>query len=304
MKDEPGSRLDFSNVISFLLPGYTVVLFIVAVGDLINIAYHHFILQRDTFPALIKLRSLDTAQATLFIVASLGAAYYAGLIFDMWAHARTVEMEEKAKNKVYAQSIKNYKGLVKIKEFNDLFENDLARTCLIIEALFNQAASSEAWSRHNWSWSFFEAARQFTYLTNWWIAAPIFLYCSAILVGLFTGKFDGVDINASLSTSTIIASVAIAIALVGINVSMHEAIEKYRDSMCEFYYDYKANFVFGYLMQKSLLDRRPIEISSTGESPARLNIVVSSSDGVETNGWKKRAERERVKHNTPRSRSN
>ena len=309
MADEPGPKLDFGNIISYLLPGYAVALFIIAAGDLVNIIYHHFYLHRDIIPTVIRLRSLNTAQATLLALSSLLAAYFFGVIFDMWSHTKTKTREDNAKSEAYKDAKKKFSRMKNtIKELDILFDDELTpdgqqeHFQLIIDALFIRAATPEAWARHNWSWSFYEAARQFSFLTNGWISGVIALYCSLVLGGILTDSFD--PKNPFLSIATLIISTLFAVAFTVFNVViLHKAIKSYRDVMCKYHYTYKANFVLGHMIQKGLLDKQQVQISPMNEFLLQLTGAESPSP-VANPEWKIRAEKARGKSRARLTRDN
>jgi hypothetical protein len=128
MDSDPGSKLDFSTFIAYLLPGYIIAFYFFSFLDLLYLLQgywdylNHFsdgTLSPDgPLPPLHKslilpFTSLDTGKAALLVAVSLVIAYFAGLVFDICAHTRTLEDELRHKRSAYQDSFRRFSSLLK-----------------------------------------------------------------------------------------------------------------------------------------------------------------------------------------------
>lgn len=122
---------------------------------------------------------------------------------------------------------------------------------ILIDAIFCRTATSEAWARHNWSWSFYEAARQMTSLTR-----PIWIWPLPFYGSLLFLRFFFTDLGRGWTM--IYASAATVVIVLLIWRFLHRTIDEYRQEICDFYHTYKVEFVFGHLIQTSLIDHQRV----------------------------------------------
>lgn len=355
MDNDPGFKLDFSTLIAYLLPGYILQLYAFSLFDLLYIYRDHvqfFLInlsnppQQLTEPPLntsliTQLIAVEAGSGALLIAVSLIIAYFAGLIFDMCAHPRTLKEELQTKRKAYRNSFERFSSLIRnepIKNFLNI--NDVTTTIgvataaaeaarqaaqeareaaksardealrtptadgpteaveisraalqkadaaeksagvaektaqtaldaikpgesvtnieMFVDAIFYRVAPAEAWSRHNWTWSFYEAARQLTTLTRPRYIWFLFLYLGLIIVHSY---FKSLTPAGALYW---VMGIVIAVALTWLTWrGPHRSIEEYRSEICEFYHGYKADFVFGHMIQTELIDHQNVSMKLT-----------------------------------------
>jgi hypothetical protein len=127
---------------------------------------------------------------------------------------------------------------------------------IFVDAIFYKMATSEVWGRNNWWWSFYEAARQLNTLTRPRYIWLIFLYCGVVLVLLFLRAFD--------PPSALAGALLIAAGLFLWSWrKLHRSIKQYQSEMCSFYHGYRADFVFGHLIQSELIEHQNVSMKLT-----------------------------------------
>lgn len=250
MIGEPGSKLDFSTFISYILPGYILEYCFYAILDIVNIYFHANKPLTSMFP------QPGVAVATFTVAASLLLAYFLGLVLDFWAHTEKNlgRLEQNKKTEAYESVLGSLKHLVDQQKLEGLFgktaegsADDAAKAGdkvkKFIDAMFYRLATEEIWARQNWSWAFYESSRQLCLLVF-----PLFIlgayHVSLLLVYFFSG-------GAKTPIRYLVPSaVAVLSGLFARRVRRH--IKEERDIVCRAYYEHRAYVVFAYLIQLGL----------------------------------------------------
>jgi len=364
MDSDPGSKLDFSTFIAYLLPGYIIAFYFLSFLDLLYILHGYWeylnyfgdgVLSPDgPLPPVHKslflpLTSLDTGKAALLIAVSLVIAYFAGLVFDICAHTRTLKEELRHKRTAYQDSFQRFSSLLRNESLKTYLnaaavnagiaavaseavaaaqkaveaataaaakvqtaakstsgtatsaggstpETDAnvisadgastiaAQTAVVaqkaaevaqsvarfardavqpqeaadnleafVDAIFYAVAPSEVWSRTNWLWSFYEAARQLTTLTQPRYIWVIFLYLGLTLVDLLFRDLD------PLSRVSYALIITVGLSLLSWRL-IHRPIKIYQRAICSVFHHHRADFVLGHLIHTELIERQNVSM--------------------------------------------
>jgi hypothetical protein len=159
--DEPGKKLDFSTFIAYLLPGFLVQVVIFALVDSFNVV----VSGRSFVPGILSLQE-PLLLAGLSAVMAI-AGYFLGLIIDLYAHHFTGAYENRYKNDAYSEVIEPFREMMD-ETLRGILVDDSSQAVsyrnTFIDMMFYHYATPQHWARQNWSWSFYEAARNLVIL--------------------------------------------------------------------------------------------------------------------------------------------
>lgn len=251
MTGEPGSKLDFSTFISYILPGYILGFCFYSIFDIFNIYLH------TGRPVAVQVKLPGAASTALIIAASALLAYFLGLMLDALAHTSksNQRLEDNHKAAAYINTTKYLVELVVETRIQSLLSKslldadnnvteDYRKVEKFIDAMFYRLATAEVWARHNWSWAFYEATRQLT-----WLLVPFFFvvayWATLNLIYFFSG---GVFSNLWYYLPPVVALVFLIVALL-----LSPKVREESRITCQSYYNQRVRLVFAYLTQVCVL---------------------------------------------------
>jgi hypothetical protein len=253
--NEPGSRLEFGTLIAYILPGYIVEFCVFSALDLLNMFFG------SGASVLSRLLTLGAAGAAILVGGSGLLAYFLGLIMDICAHRVFGDEETELKYETYRDAVGRLRCLIKVRDLYDFVDfvstnpskSDVVekidekkqRDCeVLIDALFYRVATAEIWARQNWSWSFYEASRQLSFLLTP-LTFFVGLYSSFLLFGLFKQPYDGLALIISL-----LAAISLAVLVWRFP---RKLVGEYHETLCKSYYYKRAYVVLAYFIERGLL---------------------------------------------------
>jgi len=235
---QPGEKIDLSTFIAYLLPGFIVESLVFALADSLNL-----IVSRKSL--LINIVFNDAARLVVLGAVLVILGYFLGVLIDMYAHVFTGKYENARKNEAYQDVVKDLGGYVKDRKLKLLLleqkDNSYRTRNTFIDAMYYQYATSNHWSRQNWSWSFYEASRNLVILFM-----PTFLIWSlyisvATMIGFSIET--GLTIVISLATSVIISIIMWRFP--------YRQLKDYRDTICRVYHRHRAYVVLSALINST-----------------------------------------------------
>ena len=258
---EPGERLDLSTLIAYLLPGLLVQVVIFALVD----SYNVVVRGNSAIPGILSTGTAGLAGLGVVIVV---VGYFFGLIIDLYAHTFTGGYEDRFKSEAYSEVIGPFRELLGETLQNILVDNTsqaVGKRNVFIDTMFYHYATSQHWERQNWSWSFYEAARNLVIL---FLPITLILPLYASVLAVTNIGLSGRD---AAGVSVI---VALAIAIVSF-VGPYRWLKSYRETICKVYHRHRAYIVLGVLLDRALFPGNGLE--NKGESTATLQSIDSSA---------------------------
>lgn len=229
---QPGEKIDLSTFIAYLLPGFIVQLIIFSLLDSV-----YYIVNRASLVSAILSMAVPHLLAVGAALIVLG--YFLGLLIDLYSHTFTVQYETDRKNEAYQEVISDLQEIIKKTSHSELLKGDtqdaIKKRNTYIDTMFYHYATPSQWLRQNWSWSFYEAARDLVIL---FLPTVFFLsFYATIIIAIILCE-DGL---AAIAISSIAATIMTLI----VKKYFYQRLKDYRDTICRVYHRHRAYVVLG-----------------------------------------------------------